>query len=120
MSPRDWQPGIREYPQRTSRQNRALHKLFSLLAQELNDAGLDQRKVLKESVDIPWTEGAVKEQLFRPIMKAQLGKNSTTELTTKEVDEVFDTLNRHLGEKLHIHTMFPSIEAILLEKEKHA
>lgn len=104
--------------QRTNQQNKALHKLFQLLASNLNEAGLDQRKVLKETIDIPWTEVAIKEQIWRPIQKAQLGKHSTTELTTKEIDQVFDTINKHLGEKFGIHVPFPSIEEILLMEEK--
>lgn len=104
------------YPQRTKQQNKALHKLFSLLAEELNDSGLDQRKVLKESIDIPWTQTAIKEQLWRPIQTAQLNKKSTTELTTKEIDEVFDTINKHLGEKFGLHIPFPSIEELILRE----
>lgn len=107
----------KEYPQRTLQQNRALHKLFNLLADELNESGLDQRKVLKESVDIPWTPEAIKNQIWRPIQQAQLNKQSTTELTTKEIDEVFDTINRHLGEKFSIHIPFPSITELLFQME---
>jgi hypothetical protein len=106
------------HKQRTPQQNRALHVLFRLLAEELNNAGLDQRRVLKETVDIPWTSEAVKNQLWRPIQQAQLGKESTKELTTKEIDEVFDTINKHLGERLSVHIPFPSIEEVLLRDSK--
>ena len=70
--------------QRTDQQNRALHLYFTQLAKILNEAGLDMRKVLKPSINIPWTAKSIKENLWRPIMKIQLGKDSTTELTTKE------------------------------------
>lgn len=105
------------YPQRTVQQNKALHVLFRLLANALNEAGLDMRKTLKPGVEIPWGAKAVKEYLWRPVQQAQLQKNSTTELTTKEIDEVFDTLNRHLGEKFGLHVQFPSIEELLLNEE---
>lgn len=89
--------------QRTSQQNRALHKAFQLVAESLNDAGLDQRKVLKPSVDIPWTHEAVKENLWRPIQKAMYNKHSTTELDkVKEIEHIWDTLMRHLAEKFHL------------------
>lgn len=104
------------YPQRTLTQNKALHKFYQLLADELNDAGLDQRKVLKPSVDIPWTRQAVKEQIWRPVQEAQLGKRSTTELTTTEIDQVFDTITRHLGEKFGISIQFPSIQELMLKE----
>lgn len=102
---------------RTKQQNKALHVLFQLLADTLNDNGLDMKKTLKPEVDIPWTAIAAKEFLWRPIQRAQLGKQSTTELTTKEIDEVFETINRHLGEKFGVHVPFPSIEELLLRGE---
>ena len=104
------------YPQRTKQQNKALHVLFGLLANTLNDNGLDMRKTLKPEIDIPWSASSAKEYLWRPIQKAQLNKQSTTELTTKEIDEVFDTINKHIGEKFGLHIPFPSIES-LIERE---
>lgn len=105
------------YPKRTKQQNKALHVLFNLLASTLNEAGLDMRKTLKPEIDIPWSGPAVKEFLWRPIQTAQLDKRSTTELTTVEIDQVFDTINKHLGEKFGLHVPFPSIEEIILRQE---
>ena len=107
----------KEYPKRTVQQNKALHVLFNLLAQNLNESGLDMRKTLKPGIEIPWSGRSVKEYLWRPIQKAQLNKQSTTELNTKEIDAVFETLNRHLGEKFELHTPFPSIDEILFQQE---
>lgn len=108
----------KQYPVRTKQQNKALHVLFRLLADNLNNAGLDMKKTLKPGVDIPWGPVAVKEFLWRPVQEAQLGKRSTTELTTVEIDEVFETINRHLGEKFGMHTPFPSIEDLILQYEQ--
>lgn len=107
----------KKYPQRTKQQNKALHVLFRLLAEILNENGLDMRKTLKPDIDIPWSGESVKEFLWRPIQEAQLQKRSTTELNTKEIDEVFDTINKHLGEKFGLHVPFPSIEEILSQEE---
>ena len=96
--------------QRTVIQNRALHLYFELLAIELNNAGLDMKKVLKPSIDISWTKENVKEYLWRPIQEALKLKKSTTELTSKEVNEVYEILNRHISEKFGIHQFFPSEE----------
>lgn len=38
---------------RTDRQNRALHLWFTMLADELNAAGYDMKKVIRQNVDIP-------------------------------------------------------------------
>lgn len=103
----------KEEKQRTIKQNRALHLLFNQLAEELNNAGLDMRKTLKPKINIPWSGETIKEYLWRPIMKSQLGKESTTELNTKDIDAVFDTINRHLGEKFGFNISFPSIETII-------
>lgn len=95
--------------QRTIQQNKALHTFYQQLADELNQAGLDMKKFLKPEVDIPWNKDTVKEFIWKPVQDAQLRKGSTTELTTKEVTEIYETLNRFLGEKHHIHVPFPHI-----------
>lgn len=93
--------------QRTLTQNSALHLFFDLLAETLNDAGFDMKKTLKPEIDISWNRDMVKEYLWRPIQKAMLGKESTTELTKLEVGQVYETLNRFLGEKFAIHVSWP-------------
>lgn len=97
--------------QRTTKQNSALHKYFEMLANELNETGHDMRKTLKPEIEIPWTKESVKEFLYRPIMKAMYQKKSTTELSTKELQSVAETLQKHLVEKLNIDLDFPSIES---------
>ena len=103
--------------QRTPLQNKSLYKLFRLWADALNDAGKDMRVVLKPmGSQVWWDKDLVKEFLWRPIQRAQLGKISTTELSTKEIDEVYDTVNRHLGK--YIDTIFfPSIKDIIIQQE---
>jgi len=102
---------------RTTQQNKALHLYFTQLAQELNDVGLDMRKTLKPGIDIPWTPSTIKEYLWRPIQISQLRKQSTTELTSDEVTKIWETLNRHLGEKFGLHIDFPSIESLMNKYE---
>ena len=88
--------------QRTLTQNRSLHLFCRMLADGLNAAGLDMRKVLRQDVDIPWTTETVKNQLWRPIQKALTDKQSTTEITTVEPTAIHQVLSRHLGEKLGV------------------
>jgi hypothetical protein len=95
---------------RTHRQNKALHLYFELLANSLNEAGADMRKVIRQEVDIPWSKDTVKEYLWRPLMEAQLLKKSTKEMDTTDIDVVYDTLNRVIGERTGVHVPFPSIE----------
>jgi len=95
---------------RTNVQNNSIHLYLDLLSKELNNAGYDMKKVLKPEVDIPWSTTLAKEYLWKPIQEALLRKKSTTELETSEVSQVYEVLNRHLGEKLGIHVEFPSQE----------
>ncbi len=102
----------------TRQQQKALHLYFKLLANALNDAGLDMRLVLKESVQINWTKDNVKNYLWRPFQQALLKKKSTTKLDkVKEIDVIFDHLNRHLGEKFGISVPFPSDEETFLDEK---
>jgi hypothetical protein len=96
--------------QRTSQQNKAMWKYFEMLAKELNDAGLDQRVVLKLSVQIPWDKDDIHDRLWIPIQRAVVKTESTTELNKQQVSEIFDILNRHLSEKFGISVQFPSNE----------
>lgn len=100
---------IIEDKKRTLTQNKALHKYFSLLAEALNDAGLDMKKVLKEETEIPWNSYNVKEHLWRPIQVIVDNVDSTTELTTSSVSEVYDVLSRHISSKFGINVEFPSL-----------
>src|SRR3990167_8375392 len=93
-------------PTRSSAQNDALHVYFRQIAEELNEKGLDLVQTLPK-VDIPWTEKLVKEALWRPIQKTWVGKESTTRLTTTDIDEVYDIVNKWLA-GLGIHIPFPT------------
>jgi len=101
--------------QRTTQQNKALHLYFQHLADALSDAGLDMRKTLKPSVEIPWSAKTVKEDIWKPIMQAQLGKRSTTEMESKDIDLVFNTITRHLANRFGLSVEFPSIETLMME-----
>ena len=99
---------IKNLDMRTLQQNKALHKYFSLVAEALNDKQLTVKTIIK--ADIEWNPISVKSLLWKPIQEAVLQKKSTTELKRKEIEDVYDTINRALGEKFGIHVPFPTIE----------
>ena len=102
-----------EEEKRTTKQNKALHAYFTLLANTLNEAGLDMRVVLKPEIAIEWTPKTVKEKLWKPIQEALLDKKSTTELLKKQdIDKVYDTLHRHLSEKFGAISEFPPFPSL--------
>jgi hypothetical protein len=89
--------------QRTSQQNKALWKFFELLADELNLAGLDMRKVLKPTYNIPWTKQSIHDHIWLPIQKALFGTDSTKFLhKQQQIDKIHQVIMREIGEKHHI------------------
>lgn len=102
-----------EINKRTDQQNKALHLWFSLLATALNDAGYDMKKTIRQEIDIPWTAYSVKEYLWRPIQKEYLHKQSTTQLNTKNIDAIYDIVNRVIGERTGVYVEFPNIESLM-------
>lgn len=103
--------------QRTLTQNASIHKYCSLLAESLNDAGLDMQTVLSEGTSIPWSETKVKEAIWHKVQIALTGKRSTRDLLTAEVSKVYDVVNRHLGVTFGIFVPFPSKSSRDEEKE---
>lgn len=81
----------------------------------------------KLKVEIPWTETAVKEGIWKPIQMALYNKVSTTELTTAEVNQVYEAVEDALASRLSPWepVPFPSEESMseeqrFEEKEKHS
>lgn len=86
---------------RTLKQNNTIHAWFPRQAKLMNDAGFTQRKFFdmsKEGFDVDWTAEAIKEVIWRKIQIAVTKKTSTTKLDTKEVDKVYQTIVRGLGD----------------------
>lgn len=100
---------------RTSKQNKALHLYFGILAEALNDSGQDMKHVIR--TEISWSPYSVKEYLWRPLQKHILGKESTTELTTDEIDKIYDQMNRIIGERTGVYVPFPSMESLMNDYE---
>lgn len=96
---------------RTSQQNRAMWQYCSMLAKALGDAGMDQRTYpFKDGLSIPFSKDSVMEIFWRPVQKALLDKTSTRDLTTKEVNQIYEALDKAMSERVGVHVEFPSRE----------
>lgn len=93
-----------------------MHKYFSLLANELNSAGLDIKQTLKEEFEIPWNEHTVKELIWRPVQIAMYDIESTTKLDKLQVSDVYEVINRHIASKHGVSVPFPSIDELAREE----
>ena len=100
--------------QRTPTQNRALHLWIRRLAEAMDDAGLDMRTTIK--VPIRPTEENVKAEMVKPVMEALYPDiHSTADLSTSQIGELYEVMNRFTAEKLHISVPFPSEEEMRQE-----
>lgn len=90
--------------QRTLTQNACLHLWLGWLAESLNNAGLDMRTVMKQDADLPWSTETCKQFLWKPIQRALINRESTTEAERKDYGYIEQVLSNHL------QTKFPGIE----------
>lgn len=99
---------------RSSQQNRSLHLLFQNMAFELNRLGHDFTfKGLKGmELSCIYTPEIVKDYIWRPLQVAMIGKESTTKLTTSDINAIFEVLSRWFAEK-EVVIEFPNIETLI-------
>lgn len=99
--------------QRTDVQNSSIHLWCQQQADHWNESGYDMMTVLEKAVPMKWTKETVKETIWRKVQKAIIHKESTTNLDTKEVSEVYDQINSGLsGNKIPV-VAFPSREELI-------
>lgn len=98
---------------RSSQQNKALHLLFQNMAFELNRIGKEftYNGVKGMEISTTYTPEIVKEFIWKPLQAVMLKKDSTTKLTTQDIDAIFLILGRWFSEQ-GIIIDFPSAETI--------
>lgn len=98
-------------PSRSNPQNKAMHKYFAILSDELNKAGFTKNAVLTLlKSELPWDEEGVKRDLWGVFQEhLGLGKK-TSKLKTNEVTKVYDLCNLFTSTKLNMdHIPFPNL-----------
>jgi len=105
---------------RTILQNAALHKYFVFIAEALNDGGFSMQKVLTQikKIELSWSMLGVKEVIWREFQKASLGKESTTQLSTTDIDKVYRNVDHWLSDTIGIESIdFPSEESMMINQK---
>ena len=98
---------------RTNLQNRALHKLFSNISEQLNDAGeVYSIEIQGVGIDLMYTPILFKEVFWREIQRTMFGIESTTELNTSKINAIVDVLALAFGQR-NIQITFPSYQYYL-------
>jgi len=101
----------------TSSQRNAAWKYIDLKVTQLNDAGLEMRKVLKPEVSLPWTKESFHDHVWIPIQKALYGTESMRDLKKLQVSRIHEVIEREMAQNHGLDQIaFPSDP----EKEKEA
>jgi len=90
-------------------QNNALHLFFTWAANSLNDAGFEfsYRGIKGVEIEVPWNGELFKNMVWRQIQITLFDHESTTKLTTNEINQILDVLIRHFA-KLGLTIYFPN------------
>lgn len=100
---------IKKLNTRTTKQNSALHLLYTIIANQLNEMGVEFKYFgLKGHVlSVRHTTNIVKNHIWRPIQIALFDIESTTKINTEQINEIVDVLAKYFAEK-GIVIQFPS------------
>ena len=98
---------------RSARQNRALHKFFVLITEELNELGMEfQYFGLKGQVfSTRYTTNIVKNQFWRPIQITLFDIESTKDINTIQINEIVDVIAKFFSER-GVYVEFPNKEML--------
>lgn len=102
--------------QRSLSQNASLHKYTTTIAQKMTEAGVTQKKLVgsfKAGFELPVTSHMIKD-IFREVGRAMYQKESTADLTTVEISEVYKVVDMRFAEVVGVRSEWPSREPPLL------
>ena len=104
--------------QRTEQQRKALEVYCDGLAEILNASGynFNDGKVIR--LPVSFTQENVKEYMFKKVMMAMYpDKTSTTELSTTEIQAVYENLNSFTAEHFGVSVTWPSEEELFQQSQ---
>jgi len=91
--------------------NRCVHKYCSMLADLLNNRGLDMAVFFakyKQGEPVNWTMNDVKERIFKPTLKGVAQTDKTSQASNAELCEVDEKLGKFFSENEDIQVIWPS------------
>lgn len=93
-------------------QNSSMHDYLSDLATILDDAGFDQKVILdkfQKGFSVPVTSSFMKD-IFRECGLMMFGKKSTADLTTVEIQKVYEAFGMRISQETGYHSDWPAKE----------
>ena len=82
---------------RTQAQNKSMWLWFKLVAEYLNKQGDSFEYTVLKTVKVPFTDEVVHKYIWKPVLKAWLDKNSTTDMDTSEPNEIYTIICAHFA-----------------------
>lgn len=94
---------------RSNAQNRSLHLFFTFCANSLNDLGIEfcYKGLKGMDIEVPWNAELFKSMVWKPIQITLFDFESTTKLTTEQINIILDVLTRFFAER-GISISFPN------------
>ena len=95
---------------RTLTQNASLHRYTELVAIKMNDGGITQKELIgsfKAGFELPVTCHMIKD-VFRAVGLAMFKKESTADLLTTEMQEVYQVVDARFGEVTGVNVEWPN------------
>ncbi len=96
---------------RSLKQNAALHLYLTQIAEQMTDAGYSQRLLMarfKTTFDLPVTMEMIKE-IFKESAFHMHKVEHTSDLTTVQLQEVYEAVNRGFAESVGVSAEWPSL-----------
>jgi hypothetical protein len=98
----------------TQTQKNALWLWCTLLANELNNAGVEywvDSPIFKHKIPSQWTKDLVMDYIWRPVMKAMTGETTTRNLEKLDCSAIEQVVAKHLSENHGVPVpQWPSLE----------
>jgi len=96
----------------------SVHLYLDIVAKVLADEGHTMQDVVKaiRTAEILPTKNALKEVVWKPLLLIIAGINSTTKQTSDNTQQVYEAMNKWLGQEFQIHVPFPSQQSKSLEQ----
>ena len=98
---------------RSPTENKALHLWMKHISDGLNELGetFHYFGVFGKEFEMRFTENIIKEFIIKPLIKTLFNIDSTTKLTTDNINELIDVINKYMGLK-GLYLPWPSIQSM--------
>lgn len=102
--------------QRTTKQNASMHLWFRRISERMNAHGVSFKSFFRKDFDLPWDKDGMmfKYNVWRPLQKISLDKEKTRDLSTDEVQVIYNMISDRLC-SLDIVEPWPDMHSQSLE-----